>query len=262
MGIFTIIITLVLGLCIGSFLNVVIYRLPRGESLARPSSHCPKCEHHIAIYDNVPILSYIILRGRCRHCGEKISPRYPLVELANTLLYFLALCLYTPYIFSRNGVDYLSLVTSCLAFSTMLAIFMCDLDNMEIPDELQMTLLVIALVSIIGIPNASDRVYGFLVGGGFFLIFSFLFYLIRHKQGLGFGDVKLMAVLGLFLGLGGTILTIILSCMLSAIILSLITIFKKGGRDREFPFATFIVPCAIFCMAFGSYIVEWYLSLF
>ena len=145
----TIIMTLILGLCIGSFLNVVIYRLPRSISLAKPASHCPKCGAPIRPLDNIPVLSYIFLRGKCRHCRDRISSRYPIIELANTALYFVSLCLFTPYIFPQSPHNMLLLCTTCLSFSIMICILMCDFDNMEIPDELQLALLVVAIVALL-----------------------------------------------------------------------------------------------------------------
>lgn len=132
---------------------------------------------------------------------------------------------------------------------------------MEIPDEFQMILLVCGLVLLIFNNDVSSNVYGFLLGGGFFLITSLFFTVVRKKEGLGFGDVKLMAVLGLILGLYKTILLVILSCFTASIVLLIITIIKKGEKDTQYPFATFIVPCAILCMAVGDVIVNWYMSL-
>ena len=253
-------LAILLGLCVGSFLNVVIYRLPKGMSLVKPSSHCPNCDSKIRPYDNIPLFSFLFLGGKCRVCKAKISIRYPLVELLNTLLYFLSLCLYTSYVFPSAHNIYV-FVIYCVILSCLLCVFFCDLDNMEIPDELQIVLLICGLSLLLFSSDVSSNVYGFLLGGGFFLLFSLLFTLIRKKEGLGFGDVKLMAVLGLILGLYKTILLAMISCISAAIVLSIIYLVKKEEKDKSFPFATFIVPSAVLCMIVGDAVVGWYLSL-
>ena len=258
-----IILTILLGLCVGSFLNVVIYRLPQKMSLAKPGSHCPTCKQKIKWYDNIPLLSYIFLLGKCRNCKHKISIRYPLVELLNAALWFLSLMANTNLILPDNKANYLLFVIHCLIYSVLICVFFCDFDNLEIPDELQIALLILGLIGLLanGI-DVKQMIYGFIVGGGFFLVFSLLFFAIRKREGLGFGDVKLMAVLGLILGLSNTILTIILSAVIGAIVLSILMIKNKGDKNKEYPFATFIVPCAIFAMLAGNIVVDWYLSLF
>lgn len=259
----TIVLVVLLGLCVGSFLNVVIYRLPRSMSLSQPASHCPKCNNKIKFYDNIPLLSYVFLKGKCRRCGQKISIRYPIIELMNVLLWILAMFRFTNFVFPAFKISYLMLITSCLIFSVLLCIFVCDLDNMEIPDELQICLLILGIVCFLdGNVSAGSRVYGFLLGGGFFGFFALLFYVIKKKECLGFGDIKLMAILGLILGFSNTILCLILSTVSGAIILSIKMIINKGDKHKEYPFATFIVPSAIICLLVGEYVVNWYLSLF
>lgn len=258
-----IILTLLIGLCVGSFLNVVIYRLPNNMSLAKPASHCPKCKYKLKWYDNIPLISYLILGGKCRNCKSKISIRYPLIELTNMLLWFLALMLNTSFIIPSIETNYLMFALTCIAFSVLLCIFCCDLDNMEIPDEFQLLLLILGIVGFLSNNiSASSKVYGFLLGGGFFGFFAFLFYIIKKREGLGFGDIKLMAVLGLFMGLQNTIICIIFSTISGAIVLSILSIKNRGDKNKEYPFATFIVPCAIITMLAGNYIANWYLSLF
>lgn len=258
-----IVLTLLIGLCVGSFLNVVIYRLPNSMSLAKPKSHCPNCNYQLKWYDNIPLLSYIILGGKCRNCKNKISIRYPIIEFTNMTLWFLALMLNTNFIISSLQTNYLMFALTCISFSVLLCVFCCDLDNMEIPDEFQLSLLILGIVGFLSSDiSASSKVYGFLLGGGFFGVFALLFYLIKKKEGLGFGDIKLMAVLGLFMGLQNTIICIILSTVSGAIVLSILSIKNKGEKNKEYPFATFIVPCAIISMLAGNFIANWYLSLF
>ena len=256
-------LTVLIGLCVGSFLNVVIYRLPKNMSLAKPSSHCTTCDYKLRWYDNIPVLSYIFLRGKCRKCGQKISFRYPFVELLNAALWFLALMLNTNFIIPTIQTNYLLFVVSALTFSVLICVFFCDYDNMEIPDEFQIALLILGVVSLLSNNvDVKSQVYGFLIGGGFFALFALAFYLIRKKEGLGFGDIKLMAVLGLILGFKRTIFTIIISSIFGAIILLILNIKNKGEKNKEYPFATFIVPSAIISWFVGEMCVNWYLSLF
>lgn len=258
-----IVLTLLVGLCVGSFLNVVIYRLPLHMSLSKPASHCPKCDYKLKWYDNIPLLSYIFLKGKCRNCKTKISPRYPIIEFSNMALWFLSLLLNTNFIIQSMQTNYLMFALTCIAFSILLCVFCCDLDNMEIPDEFQIGLLILGIVGFLSNDiSASSKVYGFLLGGGFFGIFALLFWLIKKKEGLGIGDIKLMAVLGLFMGLEKIIVCIILSTISGAIILTILSIKNKGEKNKEYPFATFIVPSAIIAILAGQYIVNWYLSLF
>lgn len=260
-----IVLTLLLGLCVGSFLNVVIYRLPKNMSLAKPKSHCPNCNYQLKWYDNIPVLSYIMLGGKCRQCKQKISPRYIIVEILNMLLWFVALMLNTSIFFPSIETNYVMFGVWCVALSTLICVAFCDYENMEIPDELQIVLLICGVVSLL-YGDASSHVFGFLLGGGFFFIFSALFYLIRRKEGLGFGDIKLMAVLGLLLGLKATIVTIILSTISGAIVLSVVALINaKKNVDKEvkcYPFAVFIVPAAMIALFVGDIIANWYLSLF
>lgn len=232
-------------------------------SLARPASHCTTCDYKLKWYDNIPVLSYIFLRGKCRKCKSKISFRYPFVELLNTALWFLSLMAFTDFIIPSVQTNYLMFAVSCLSFSVMICVFFCDFDNMEIPDEFQLALLILGIVSLLS-PNVDiqSKVFGFLVGGGFFALFALLFYLVRKKEGLGFGDIKLMAVLGLLLGLKSTIITIIISSILGAIVLSILNIKNKGEKNKEYPFGTFIVSAAVVSWFVGDIIANWYLSLF
>ena len=256
-----IVFTLLIGLCVGSFLNVVIYRLPMHMSLAKPRSHCTNCGKEIKWYDNIPVLSYIFLRAKCRHCKSKISFRYPFVEILNMVLWFLALMLDTNIIISSITPNYLMFAIHLVTISCLICVAFCDFDNMEIPDEFQIVLLILGILSFLS-GDVSSRVFGFLLGGGFFALFAGIFYLLKKKESLGFGDIKLMAVLGLILGFQNTAITIIFSSIFGAIILSILSIKNKKEKNKEYPFAVFIVPFAIVAMFVGNFIANWYLSLF
>ena len=255
-------LTCLLGICVGSFLNVVIYRLPNNMSLVRPASHCPKCNYQLKWSDNVPLLSYILLGGKCRNCKEKISFRYPFVEVLNMVLWFLCLLCFTNVVIPTNEPNYVKFVVSCLMCSTLICVFFCDYDNMEIPDTFQAILLFLGLVSIFSNDIApTERAIGFFVGFGFFALILGLYYLVRKKEGLGFGDIKLMACLGLILGVWKTILTIIISSVVGAVVLLILNAVKKGEKDREYPFAVFIVPAALLALFIGDIIIKWYQSI-
>ncbi len=265
LNIFLIILTIILGLCVGSFLNVVIYRLPKNMSIAKPKSHCINCDYQLEWYDNIPVLSYIILGGKCRKCKTKISPRYIVVELLNAILWFVALMLNTNLIFASIQSNYIMLIVYFVVISTLICVAFCDFENMEIPDEFQIILLIAGIISMM-FGDVNSKVFGFILGGGFFALFAGLYYLIKRREGLGFGDIKLMAVLGLILGFENTLITIILSALSGAMVLSVLAIINrkknKEERSKEYPFAVFIVPSAILAMFVGDIIVNWYLSLF
>lgn len=261
----TIVLTIIIGLVVGSFLNVVIYRLPNDMSLAFPPSHCPKCNHPIKWYDNVPLLSYIILKGKCRHCHEHISIRYPLVELTNTLLWFVSLMMFTNFIIPTNPMSWLKFIVSCIICSTLLCIFFTDLDHMEIPEIFQLILLVCGLVLLledVSFNNILLKVTGFIGAGLLFIITNFIYKLIRKRDGIGFGDVELMACAGLILGGYKVMFALLISCIAGAIILIIVNFIKKNGdRNKEYPFAIFLVPGILIALFVGNYVVDWYLKL-
>lgn len=263
--IYTIVITIVLGLLIGSFLNVVIYRVPRGMNIAKPGSHCPKCNEPIKWYDNIPLISYIILRGKCRHCKAPISIRYPLVELINTVLWFLCLMMFTNFIIPTNPMSWLKFVVSCIICSTLLCIFFSDLDLMEIPEVFQLILLVCGLLLMledISLNNVMLKVFGFIGAGLLFIIVNIIFKLIKKREGIGFGDVELIACTGLILGGFKIIFALILSCVVGGLALLIIHLASKNKEEgREYPFAVLLVPGILVSLFVGDIVINWYLGL-
>lgn len=259
----TIVLTIVLGLCIGSFLNVVIYRLPLNMSLAKPNSHCPKCQNPIKWYDNIPVISYIVLRGKCRHCGEKISLRYPIVELLNCLLWFLCLLVSTNFIIPNNDMNWLKFICSCFICSTLICIFFTDLDHHEIPEIFELILLILGLVLLLDDPSMKTimlKVFGFIGAGGLFFIVNLIFKLIKKRDGIGFGDVELVSTMGLILGGYVMIFSLIISCVVGSIILLILLAINKN-KDKEYPFATILVPGLLIGLFVGNYVIDWYMSL-
>ena len=250
-----------LGLCVGSFLNVVIYRVPNGMSLATPSSHCPRCKYVLKWYDNVPVLSYLFLGGKCRKCKVRIPVRYTLVEIANMLLWLL--CVYL--LWDRSVV---LCVLSAIASSVFLCVFFIDLEHKLIFDRF---VIILAALGIVWMFFDTDFVwYSHLIGGvaGFaaFWLIGYLFYKLRGIEGLGGGDVKLVGAAGLLLGWERMLLSVLIASILASIVLIFATkIAQKRGNDdadsREYPFAPFLTLGFTVSMFFGTKIIAAYLSL-
>lgn len=250
----------VVGLCIGSFLNVVVYRLPRGMNLAKPASHCPGCGHILAWYDNIPLLSFLLLKGKCRYCGAPISPRYFIVELTNCLLWLVcALSLYPA------GIWYA--LACAFALSVLLAMALCDMEELFIPDSLQIALLVCALWATFADASLPpvQKLYGFAVGGGAFLFFYCLSFLLFGKEGLGFGDVKLMACAGLLLGWKSVVAAIVFAIVIALADILLRKIARNGaklpGGEAEFAFAPHLALGVAFALFCGGPVASWYASI-
>ena len=259
----TIVLTVLLGLCVGSFLNVVIYRLPNNMSLANPPSHCPKCNARIRWYDNIPLLSYIILGGKCRHCKERISFRYPFVELLNMALWFLCLMLFTNFILPGNPMNWLRFIFSCIVCSTLICIFFCDYDHMEIPEIFQGILLVCGLVLLLDGVNTENimlKVFGAIGAGALFIIVNLVYKLIKKRDGIGFGDVELVFCAGLILGGYKMIFALVVSCVVGGIALAIYAAVRKE-KGREYPFAVLLVAGITLSLFVGDFVANWYLGL-
>jgi leader peptidase (prepilin peptidase)/N-methyltransferase len=242
------------GLLIGSFLNVVIYRLPKDENIAFPPSSCPSCQARIAWYDNIPLLSYILLRGRCRSCGNRISIQYPLVELANGLLYIR---------FIRHFGFNIDFIFYALMGSVLLAICLIDLKEMIIPDSLVLTILGLSIIHkainffVYDInPNILTSLGGLLIAGGFFLLIVLL------TGGMGGGDVTLIGALGFVLGLRLILLNILLSFVLGSIISLILLATKLKTKKDPIPFGPFIIVAFYVVLLYGDRLFYWYFNLF
>ena len=261
--VYIVIITVLVGLIVGSFLNVLIYRVPLGLNIWRPGSHCPKCGHPIRWFENIPIFSYLFLEGKCRHCHEPISPRYPIVEALNAVLWFVCCLLYTDCIIRTNDMNWLRFVTTCIICSTLICIFFSDYDHMEIPELFQLILLVCGLVLLLEDVSQNTimlKVFGFIGAGALFILLNSIYKLIRKRDGIGFGDVELIACAGLILGGYNVIFALILSCVVGGFGLLIYASIKKS-EGREFPFAVLLVPGIIVAMFTGNYVINWYFSL-
>jgi leader peptidase (prepilin peptidase)/N-methyltransferase len=241
----------VLGLLFGSFLNVVAYRLPRGESLAFPGSHCPACETPIKPYDNVPVLSWLWLRGRCRACHSGISARYPVVE-AGTALLLVAVVL-------AKGADRDAWLG--LAFVLLLVpVTLIDLDHRIIPNKLMLlgTVVSVALVLLTEPDSITEHLIAAAGAGGFLLIAA-----LAYPAGMGMGDVKLAFVMGLFLG--RDVGPAMLIALVAGSVVGAAIIARKGaqeGRKTAIPFGPYLAFGGLVGLFLGDPIVEWYLSTF
>jgi len=244
-----------LGLLIGSFLNVCIYRMPQEESIVSPPSHCGSCSHRLGPLDLVPVLSWVLLKGRCRYCGAKVSARYALVELLTGGLFaFLG----THY--GLTGELFFMLVFAAL----FVAIFFIDLDHSIIPDELVIAGFINTAAYLgwlhfaAGQPvNLLDHGLGFLIGGGLYLFLA-----IVTRGGMGGGDIKLMAMLGLWLGTGGVLWVVLLSSNIGAVVSLLLMALKIKSRKDFIPFGPFIVVSALFVMLYQSQMTGWLFGLY
>jgi leader peptidase (prepilin peptidase)/N-methyltransferase len=238
----------ILGSIIGSFLNVCIYRLPRDESIFFPPSHCPSCKKKINPGDNVPVLSYLILRGRCRHCGEKISPVYPLVEILTASLFLL----FTHHLGLVPGLaPYLVFV------SAMIVIFFIDLEHQIIPDVITLPGILLGLAFSPLLPHTLlEGIIGALGGGAFFYLVAVL-----SRGGMGGGDIKMVTMMGAFLGWKILAVAIFLALLIgSAVGISLLATRIKGRKD-PIPFGPFLVIGSITAALWGREIIDWYLKL-
>jgi leader peptidase (prepilin peptidase)/N-methyltransferase len=247
---------LVVGLLIGSFLNVVIYRVPRGESVVRPRSRCPGCGQEISPRDNIPVVSWLLLRGRCRACGEPISARYPLVELLTGLL-FVAVLLWCGVTWALPAYLYLAAVGVALSA--------IDLDTKRLPNALVLPSYVVALVLFL-LPAAIDGAWSSYLRAVLAGLALFAFYFLLafvYPSGMGFGDVKLAGVIGIYLGWvswGVVVLGGFAAFLLGAVVGITVMVLGKGGRKTKVPFGPFMVVGAFLALFFGQPLVDWYVS--
>ncbi len=241
-----------LGLVLGSFLNVVIARLPRGESIVTPPSRCPRCKKRIHPWDNVPVLSFVILRGRCRHCRRKISWRYPVVELLSGLLLWLLV---------RRVGDPMLLVPQAAFLLALLAIAWIDLDTRTIPDVVTIPGVGLGLAaSLFAPPGLAAALLGALCGGVSLWLVGTLYERATSVPGMGGGDVKLAAMMGAFLGVGGVFGAIFLASLAGSVFGILLIALGKGSRRTAIPFGTFLAPAAIALCLYGDSLFRLYRS--
>ena len=247
------VIAFILGCIIGSFYNVVIYRLPAGQSIVRPGSRCPSCGNAIAAYDNIPVLSYLLLGGKCRRCKATISARYPLVEGISGLLALL--------LFRRYGL-HPQLAIEFIFCSLLLIIAMIDLDTFLIPDILSLSGIVLGLAFSFFTPRLSwsDSLLGIILGGGILYVIATGYALLRHKEGMGGGDIKLLGMIGAFVGWQGVAFTILVSSV-SGMLIALPMMWRSGkGLGSAIPYGPFLAFGAVAYIFWGRLFFHWYFS--
>jgi leader peptidase (prepilin peptidase)/N-methyltransferase len=264
------------GLVIGSFLNVCIWRIPRGDSIISPPSHCPLCKTPIRAWDNIPVVSWLLLRGRCRGCGKRISILYPAIELLTAML-FLGCYL-------RFG---LTLETAkWLVFSSLIVVLIVtDMRERILPDKVNLTGIAAGIVFSFFLPPSNvlvrlfgdraflqllpaplvsfaEALFGAALGGGFLWLVAELYYRLRGREGMGLGDVKMMLMAGTFLGGTRTLLTLFAASLLGSILGGFFILLGSKDKKYELPFGSFLGAAALLVLFFGTPFLTWYASLF
>ncbi len=243
------VLSIIMGIGFGSFLNVCIYRTPKKIFFSNKRSFCPKCEHELSVKDNIPLFSYIFLRGKCRYCGERISLRYPFVELLNALLWML--------VFIKFRIQWITLVYMVLV-SLLIVMSFIDIDTFEIPDRIIVVGIIIALISFAPIDGIrwQDKLIGMVAVS----LPTFLLAILTN--GMGLGDVKLFFFLGLLFGWQYILIIFFFAVLIGATIGVIILIKnKKSGLKKEIPFGPSIAVATIITIFVGQYIIKFYSSL-
>jgi leader peptidase (prepilin peptidase) / N-methyltransferase len=247
-------ILIVLGLTVGSFLNVCIHRIPREQSLMFPPSRCPGCEHRLAWFENIPVLSYAVLGGRCRKCRTRISIRYPLVELAT-----MALFIVHGEVFGWSAL----LVPRLLFACAMVVLFAIDLEHHLLPNVITLPGIAIGLISSAVLPpGLVDALIGAAIGGGVLWLIGEAYYRYSGHEGMGGGDVKMLAMIGAFLGWKLVLVTLVLSSFAGSLIGVAVIALKRGGMKYALPYGTFLALGALVASLAGDAIVNWYVGLY
>lgn len=244
----------VFGTLVGSFLNVCICRLPKDESIVSPPSHCPVCSYQIRWFDNIPLLSYLLLRGRCRGCGTGISIQYPLVELLNGIL--------TTLLFFRFGPTLL-FATLFLFCSALVVITFIDIEHQIIPDEISLPGIAVgfALSFFLQGHGWLNSLLGILLGGGSLLLVAYSYQRLTGKEGMGGGDIKLLAMMGAFLGWKAVPFIIFSSSLIGSVVGISIMLLQKKDSKLAIPFGPYLALGAVLYLFYGKALIRWYLGL-
>lgn len=242
----------IMGACIGSFLNVCIYRIPEALSIVRPGSMCPSCRTPIRFYDNIPILSYLWLKGKCRFCGQKIPIRYPAVEFATGLAAYA--------VFYKFGLAVDSLIYF-IFIATLILISAIDFDHKIIPDIISIPGIPIGLAASLALSAIAfiDAIIGVLVGGGILYALAWGYYAVTGKEGMGGGDIKLLAMIGAFIGWQGVLVTIFISSVMGTVIGVIVMLLMQKNLKYAIPFGPFLAAGAIAHVFIGPELIQWYL---
>lgn len=245
-------LTAVLGLVVGSFLNVCIHRLPRRQSLVAPGSRCPECLRPIAWFDNIPIVSWLMLRGRCRQCGQSVSIRYPLVEIATAVVALVIVILTPPGPL---------LASRLLLGGILIVLFAIDLEHHLLPNVITLPGIAAGfLFSLVTAPGPVSSLIGIALGAGVLYGIATGYYAIRKEEGMGMGDVKMLAMVGAFLGWPAVVVTLIFSSFAGALVGLLLIAFTRADGRHALPFGTFLALAAFVAMLGGDALIHWYLG--
>lgn len=251
----TLIFSFIFGAIVGSFLNVCIHRLPAHQSVVVPSSHCPFCKQPIAFYDNIPILSFILLRGKCRACKASISYQYPLVECLSGSLSLILM--------QKCGLGLIYLVYFIFGAALLVVTFI-DLRHQIIPDRISLPGIALGLLTSIFLPNLTflDSLIGIAAGGGSLLLVAGGYYLLTKKEGMGLGDVKLLAMMGAFLGWKSILFIIMVGSFSGALVGITLMLIKKKDRKYAIPFGPFLSLGALCYLLYGQEMIRWYVHFY
>ncbi|MEN6321540.1 MAG: prepilin peptidase [Syntrophaceae bacterium] len=251
MNVFFDILFAVAGAAVGSFLNVLICRIPEGQSIVFPSSHCPKCQHPIRFYDNIPLISYLVLRGKCRDCHDKISFRYPLVEAITALMALL--------LFWKFGLS-LKYLFSFIFTAALIVITFIDLDLQIIPDVITLPGIPIFFILAVFFMDISvwESLLGILIGGGCLFAIAFGYEVITKREGMGGGDIKLLAMLGAFLGWKSLFFILFVSSLLGAVIGITLMVIKGENMKYAVPFGPFLSVAAVAYLFVGLDVMNYF----
>jgi leader peptidase (prepilin peptidase) / N-methyltransferase len=247
------VVSIVFGALIGSFLNVCILRLPKEESIVWPGSHCPHCKHSIKFYDNIPLVSYILLKGRCRHCHSPISFQYPLVEGITALGSLI--------LFMKFGPS-LSYLFYFLFVAALIVITVIDLYHQIIPDVISLPGIGVGLLASLMIPQITflTSLIGTLLGGGSLFLIATIYQRLFKREGMGGGDVKFLAMIGAFLGWKAVILTIFFSSLIGSITGIIMMLLKGKDFKYAIPFGPFLSVGAVVALFYQNEIIAWYMQ--
>ncbi|CAI2717810.1 prepilin peptidase [Nitrospina watsonii] len=242
----------VFGLVVGSFANVCIARLPKKESVAFPASHCPHCNAAIRAWDNIPVISYLVLKGRCRQCHAPISPVYPVVELTTALLW--------AAVFYKFGVSWATVIYA-IVMPTLVVITAIDIEHQIIPDKITLPGIGFGLLAGSYLNGVMDSLIGLAVGGGLFLLLAEVYFKVRGAMGMGGGDIKYIAAAGALLGWAQVLLVIFMGSIAGALFGSIGMSTQKLSFLSKIPFGPFLALATIISIFFGDDILDLYLSL-
>ncbi len=247
-----VVVAAMFGAIIGSFLNVCVYRLPRGRSVVWPASACGSCGRQLSWYENIPVLSFVVLGGRCRSCHASISIRYPVIEALTAVMFATAWWYYGP------GVALAArLVFGC----ALIVLFAIDLEHHLLPNAITLPGIVVGFAfSVFGDPGWVSSLIGILVGGGVLYAIAEIYYRIRHEEGLGMGDVKMLAMIGAFVGWKLTLVTLMMASFAGSLVGVVLIVMQRGSMKYALPFGTFLALGAALAATIGPGVLTWYLG--